>query len=106
MSDEPPSSKLQVQIDDDVAQGVYSNLVLLNHTENEFVLDFKASGRAVVIATHSFATGLAAADRVAILAGGRILADQPCADQPWEVIRDLYDSLVDGGEAMPREAMS
>src|SRR5580692_7810491 len=42
MSDEPtnPSSKLQVQIDDDIAQGVYSNLVLLNHTENEFVLDF------------------------------------------------------------------
>jgi hypothetical protein len=42
MSDEPanPSSKLQVQIDDDVAQGVYANLVLINHTENEFVLDF------------------------------------------------------------------
>jgi hypothetical protein len=52
MSDEPPSSKLQVQIDDDVAQGVYSNLVLLNHTENEFVLDFAfiqpANGRAKV----------------------------------------------------------
>ena len=45
MSDETPTappgnSKLQVQIDEDVAQGVYSNLVLLNHTENEFVLDF------------------------------------------------------------------
>ena len=40
MSDEPPPSKLQVQIDEDVAQGVYSNLVLLNHSENEFVLDF------------------------------------------------------------------
>jgi hypothetical protein len=53
MSDEtttPP--KLQVQIDDDVSQGVYANLVLLNHTENEFVLDFAfilpASGRAKV----------------------------------------------------------
>jgi len=32
--------KLQVQLDDDVAQGHYSNLVLINHTENEFVLDF------------------------------------------------------------------
>ena len=73
---------------------------------NEFVLDFKASGGAVVIATHSFATGLGAADRVAILAGGRILADQPCADLPWEAIRELYESLVDAGEAMPREAMS
>ena len=38
MSDERP--KLQLQLDDDVAQGHYSNLVLINHTENEFVLDF------------------------------------------------------------------
>jgi hypothetical protein len=52
MPDEPTPPKLQVQIDDDVAQGVYSNLVLLNHTENEFVLDFAfiqpANGRAKV----------------------------------------------------------
>ena len=33
MSDEAAAPKLQVQIDDDVAQGAYSNLVLLNHTE-------------------------------------------------------------------------
>lgn len=39
MPDEP-APKLQVQIDEDVAQGVYANLVLINHTENEFVLDF------------------------------------------------------------------
>lgn len=47
-----PASKLSVQIDDDIAQGVYSNLVLLNHTENEFVLDFAflqpSTGRAKV----------------------------------------------------------
>jgi hypothetical protein len=52
MSDEPSTPKLQVQIDEDVAQGVYSNLVLLNHTENEFVLDFAfiqpSNGRAKV----------------------------------------------------------
>jgi hypothetical protein len=52
MSDEPTTPKLQVQIDEDVAQGVYSNLVLLNHTENEFVLDFAfiqpSNGRAKV----------------------------------------------------------
>jgi hypothetical protein len=52
MSDEPVAPKLQVQIDDDVSQGVYSNLVLLNHTENEFVLDFAfiqpSNGRAKV----------------------------------------------------------
>ena len=40
MSEEAPPPKLAVQIDDDVAQGTYSNLVLINHTENEFVLDF------------------------------------------------------------------
>ncbi len=41
MSDESsPPPKLQVQIDDDLSQGVYSNLVLINHSENEFVLDF------------------------------------------------------------------
>jgi hypothetical protein len=52
MSDEPTTPKLQVQIDEDIAQGVYSNLVLLNHTENEFVLDFAfiqpSNGRAKV----------------------------------------------------------
>ncbi|HRC55438.1 MAG: DUF3467 domain-containing protein [Myxococcales bacterium] len=40
MSDDPTPPKLQVQIDEDVAQGVYTNLVLINHTENEFILDF------------------------------------------------------------------
>lgn len=53
MPDEPPAApKLQVQIDDDISQGVYANLVLLNHTENEFVLDFAfiqpSNGRAKV----------------------------------------------------------
>jgi len=52
MSDEPTAPKLQVQIDEDIAQGTYCNLVLLNHTENEFLLDFAflqpTSGRAKV----------------------------------------------------------
>ena len=51
MSDEAPP-KLSVQLDEDIAQGVYANLVLLNHTENEFVLDFAfiqpSNGRAKV----------------------------------------------------------
>jgi hypothetical protein len=51
MSDEP-QQKVQIQIDDDVAQGIYANLVLLSHTENEFVLDFAfiqpSTGRAKV----------------------------------------------------------
>ena len=41
MADEPgPAPKIQVQIDDETAQGAYANLVLINHTESEFVLDF------------------------------------------------------------------
>ena len=38
----PPPKKIniQVQLDDDVAQGSYTNLVMINHTETEFVLDF------------------------------------------------------------------
>ena len=32
--------RIQLQLDDDVAQGIYTNLVLINHSENEFVLDF------------------------------------------------------------------
>jgi hypothetical protein len=41
MSDKPPAPPpIQFQIDDPIAQGVYTNIVLINHTENDFVLDF------------------------------------------------------------------
>jgi len=38
----PPEGvpQIQVDIDDATAQGAYSNLVMLNHSDNEFVLDF------------------------------------------------------------------
>ena len=39
-SDRKKAPKIQLQLDDDTAQGTYSNLVLINHTENEFLLDF------------------------------------------------------------------
>jgi hypothetical protein len=32
--------QIQIDIDEATAQGLYSNLVLLNHNDNEFVLDF------------------------------------------------------------------
>lgn len=32
--------KLNIQIDDDIAQGIYSNLAIINHSQTEFVLDF------------------------------------------------------------------
>jgi heme ABC exporter ATP-binding subunit CcmA len=66
----------------------------------EFLLAFKAGGGALVVATHSFASGLAVADRVAILAGGRFLADRPCTDLSPEELRRLYDGLTEGNGAL------
>lgn len=43
MADTPPKPnelQLQIQIDDDVANGQYINMALVNHTETEFTLDF------------------------------------------------------------------
>ncbi|AFE07488.1 hypothetical protein COCOR_07353 [Corallococcus coralloides DSM 2259] len=36
----PPEMQLQVQMSEEVSNGQYSNLVLVNHTDSEFVLDF------------------------------------------------------------------
>jgi hypothetical protein len=43
MADEknpPAAPQIQLQIDEPTAQGTYANLVMLNHSENEFVFDF------------------------------------------------------------------
>ena len=42
MSDvpKPPDVPLQIQLDDDVANGQYVNMAMVNHTETEFTLDF------------------------------------------------------------------
>ena len=42
MADHPKSqeSQLQIQMDDDTANGEYVNMALVNHTETEFTLDF------------------------------------------------------------------
>src|SRR3990170_1961934 len=32
--------KIEIQIDEDTAQGVYTNLAAINHSENEFIFDF------------------------------------------------------------------
>ncbi len=36
----PPAPRIQLQLDEALAQGTYSNLVMVNHSENEFVFDF------------------------------------------------------------------
>lgn len=32
--------KLEIQLDEETAQGVYANLVVVNHSDSEFTLDF------------------------------------------------------------------
>ncbi|MEN9796574.1 MAG: hypothetical protein RL653_270, partial [Pseudomonadota bacterium] len=36
----PQEVQFQVQMDDEVANGQYINLAMVNHTETEFTLDF------------------------------------------------------------------
>jgi len=36
----PPDLQVQIQIDEDVANGQYVNMALVNHTDAEFTLDF------------------------------------------------------------------
>jgi heme ABC exporter ATP-binding subunit CcmA len=67
----------------------------------EFLLAFKASGGGVVVATHSFGSGLSVADRVAILHGGRLIVDRPCGDLSWEDLRRLFDNLTEAGGTDP-----
>lgn len=38
--DKPKGTRIQLQMDEQTALGRYTNLVLINHTENEFLLDF------------------------------------------------------------------
>jgi heme exporter protein A len=63
---------------------------------SEFLLSFKARGGALVVATHSFDAGLGVADRVAILAGGRIALDRPATEIGHEDLRRIYDDLALG----------
>lgn len=41
MSEKKPGEmKLEIHLDEDVAQGVYANLAVVNHTDSEFIIDF------------------------------------------------------------------
>ncbi|HEY4910132.1 MAG TPA: heme ABC exporter ATP-binding protein CcmA [Methylomirabilota bacterium] len=62
----------------------------------EFLMSFKSRGGALVVATHSFDAGVGVADRVAILASGRIVLDRPAAELGLEDLRRLYDELAMG----------
>lgn len=40
MEDDKKEMKLQIDLDDNTAQGVYSNFTVVNHSDADFVLDF------------------------------------------------------------------
>jgi heme ABC exporter ATP-binding subunit CcmA len=56
----------------------------------EVLQGFKAAGGALLLATHSFGRGLGVADRVAILAGGRVVLDRPRATLDLPELHRLY----------------
>jgi hypothetical protein len=37
---QPKKINIQIQVDDEIAQGAYVNLAMVNHSETEFTLDF------------------------------------------------------------------
>ncbi len=69
MEDKKKELKLQIDLDEETAQGVYSNFAVVNHSDAEFVLDFiylqpmqpKAKVRARVIIAPRYAKKLLAA---------------------------------------------
>jgi hypothetical protein len=80
---------IQIQLDDDIAQGAYVNLAMVNHSETEFTLDFiyvqpqqpKAKVRARIISSPKHTKRLLEAlkDNVAKYEGrfGKIEASGP-----------------------------
>ncbi len=57
-----------------------------------YLAAFKARGGAALVVTHGLGRGLGVADRVAILAGGRIVLDVPAATLTAEDVRRLYEA--------------
>ena len=61
-----------------------------------FLQEFKAGGGAIVMATHSFGRELGVADRIAILAEGRIALDTARASLSAEDVQRLYALHAEG----------
>jgi len=36
----PKQAQINIELDETIAQGIYSNLAIINHSQSEFVLDF------------------------------------------------------------------
>ncbi|MBS2032805.1 MAG: DUF3467 domain-containing protein [Deltaproteobacteria bacterium] len=67
MAENPQPQQLQINLDEETAQGTYCNLALLSHSESEFTFDFiyvqpqqpKAKVRARIITNPAHAKRLA-----------------------------------------------
>jgi len=53
--------------------------------------ELRARGGALLVTTHSFGRGLAVADRIAILAGGRVALDTPVGTLGADDVQRLYE---------------
>ena len=40
MEKQKPHNQINIEVTEDVAQGIYSNLAIINHSVSEFVIDF------------------------------------------------------------------
>ncbi|MCB9190006.1 MAG: DUF3467 domain-containing protein [Flavobacteriales bacterium] len=40
MSDEPKEGQLNIELSEEIAEGIYSNLAIITHSSSEFILDF------------------------------------------------------------------
>jgi heme exporter protein A len=63
----------------------------------DYLHAFKAAGGAAVVVTHSLGRALAIADRVAVLAGGRIAAEAARASLTEGTLQSLYLGATEGG---------
>lgn len=90
----PQGGEIQIEIDDATAQGVYSNLALISHSETEIVLDFiyiqpqvpkaKVRSRVVTSPSHAKKVLLALEDNIKKYEArfGAIPIAQPSASDP------------------------
>ena len=101
--DTPPNGpSLQIELSDDVAEGVYTNLVMIAHNPEEFVLDFirvlpgvpkaRVKSRVVVTPGHARRLLAALADNIA-----RYEAQHGEIAEPHPQSQGMF--VVPGGEA-------
>jgi len=69
-----PNNNIQIELSDEIAQGIYSNLAIIAHSSSEFVVDFvrlmpgipkaKVQSRIILTPEHAKRLMLALADNV------------------------------------------